>query len=166
MKLNNSGPPTWTPSCCPLGHWHMSKLVNLKKYIPNIQPLLWKPADISFPWMMTASMVSHFLLQIYIIKSYNFHPTSAFKYQFHTLSHSTIFLTACRRSKECLSIPAGTQENLRLIPFVPLISIRLPLCSLDYIVCFRVSTSLKNTTPLFLAKSPLRSANCPSLPSF
>ena len=42
------------------------------------------------------------------IKSYKFHPTSAFNYEFHTLSHPTIFLTARGRSKEFLSIPAGT----------------------------------------------------------
>ena len=70
---------TWTPSCYPLGHWYISKLVNLKHCIPNIQPLQWNPADISFPWMITSSKISHFLLQLYIIKWYNFHPTSAFR---------------------------------------------------------------------------------------
>ena len=73
---------------------------------------------------MTTSKISHFLLKLYIIKSYNFDPTSAFNYEFHTLSYPTIFLTACRRSKECLSIPVGTQENLQPILFVPLINIR------------------------------------------
>ena len=32
------------------------------------------------------------------------------------------------------------------------------------IVCIGVSTPLKNTTPLFLAKPPFKSANCPSTP--
>ena len=124
---------TWTPSCSPLGHWYTFKLVNLKQCTPNIQSLLWNPTDISFTRMITTSKLSHFLLQLYIMKSYNFHPTSAFNYEFHTLTHThlTIFLTAQRRSKKCLSIPLGMQENLQHIPFVPLINIRPPLCSLD-----------------------------------
>ena len=73
--------------------------------------------------MITTGKISHFLLQLHIIKSYNFHPTSALNYEFHTLSQSSIFLTA-HRSKECLSIPVGMQENLQPILFVPLINIR------------------------------------------
>ena len=96
---------TWLLACYPLGHWKTSKLVNLK-HILNIKPLWWKPADTSFHWTITTSKISRFLLQRYIIESYNFHPTSAFDYEFHTLSHPTIFLTARRWSKECLH-PSG-----------------------------------------------------------
>ena len=62
---------------------------------------------------------------------YNFHHTSAFNYEFHTLSYPTLFLTPRGRSKDYLSIPVGTQENLQPIPFVPLINIRLHLHSFD-----------------------------------
>ena len=53
-----------------------------------------------------------FLLQIQIVKSYNFCLKSACGYEFQTLPHPTIFLTACIRSKESISIPAVMQENL------------------------------------------------------
>ena len=53
-----------------------------------------------------------FLLQIQIVKSYNFCLKSACVYEFQTLPHPTIFLTACIRSKESISIPAVMQENL------------------------------------------------------
>ena len=68
--------------------------------------------------MIITSKISHFLLQLYIIKSYSFHPTSAFNYKFHTLPYPTIFLTAPGRSKEFLSISAGMQEKFQPIPFV------------------------------------------------
>ena len=54
----------------------------------------------------------NFLLQIQIVKSYNFRLKSACGYEFQTLPHPTIFLTACIRSKESISIPAVMQKNL------------------------------------------------------
>ena len=118
--------------------------------------------------MITASKISHFLLQLYIIKSNNFHPTSAFNYEFHTLSHPTIFLTALRRSKECLSIPAGTQENLQPIPLVPLINIR-PSLPLRSIICrgvqsltWKTQSQLRSQFPpeMTLLKSQQNSQTC------
>ena len=66
--------------------------------------------------LITTSKIFHFLFQLQIIKSYNFHLTSACDYEFHKPPHPTIFSTACRRSKESLSIIAATQENLEPIP--------------------------------------------------
>ena len=63
----------------------------------------WSPLDFS--------VSSPLFPQFYIIRFYSFHPTLAFNYEFHTLLHFTIFLTACRRSKQCLFIPVGTQNK-------------------------------------------------------
>ena len=79
---------------------------------------------------MTPSKISHFLVQLYIIKSYNFHLTLAFNYEFHTLTpeqlaedirsvfsslqaHKTIF-------NPSPSLPWLTSDR----PFVPLINVR------------------------------------------
>ena len=82
--------------------------------------------------LTSRSKISHCLLQAQIFKSkhFNFHLRPSCNYKLHTLPHPalkgyTIFLTACRRCKESLSI-------LRLIPkflnpyclFVPLIDIK------------------------------------------
>ena len=63
--------------------------------------------------LITTSMVSHCFSQLQIRKSSNFHLRSACDYEFHTHPHPTsTFLTACRRSKENISIPVVMQKDL------------------------------------------------------
>ena len=68
---------------------------------------------------ITTSKISHFLFQLQIIKSYNFHLTSTCNCKFHKPPHPTIFLIACGRSKESLYILVVLQENLE--PILPLL---------------------------------------------
>ena len=68
--------------------------------------------------LIITSKISHYLLQLQIIKVKKFHLRSACYYKFHalTIEHSHFalpkpilyFLTACGRSKENLSIPGVT----------------------------------------------------------
>ena len=84
--------------------------------------------------MITTSKISHFFLQLYIIKSYNFHPASAFNYEFHTLSHPTIFLQLAEDPRSVFPSLRGLKKIFNLSPsfswltsdcrFVPLINIR------------------------------------------
>ena len=106
------------PKTSPRVTWTQSSITNFF----SLNPPQYESNHHKQDLLITTSKTSHCLHQLQITKPQNFDIRSACNYEFNIASHPIIFLTACRRSKESLSIPAVTQENLESIP---------PLCFLD-----------------------------------
>ena len=81
----------------------------------SLNPSQYESSHHKQDWLITASNIFHFLVQIYIVKSCNFDFNSACDFKFQTLPHTILFSIACVRSKGSLFITAVTQEYFEFI---------------------------------------------------
>ena len=98
-KCNSNSPvppPLPIPKTRPGNTWTHPSVTNFLR----LNPPQYESSHHKQDSLITTSKISHFLLQLQFMKSYNLHLTSAYYYKFYTHPHATIFLTARRRSKE------------------------------------------------------------------